>query len=107
MKQLSTLLLLVSVTTACREPQPDCGCEGKVQEVLTDQVAVYSAEKAIINVVGPQGYFYSLCNPELLEGGIADKDTVIVSGTMYANCFKHPTLIALPAHLKLTAIRKK
>lgn len=84
---------------------PDCGCDGPSYKALNNALAVYRVNTII--EVDPKGYFYSVCNPSFISGEVAAGDTVLVSGITRKNCFIGYTLIAQPALLELTAIRKK
>lgn len=111
MKKPILFILLFSAVLCCKkkDPEPKCGCDGPVYNLITDEVALYS--KGFFIVKKPSWYAALDCTPVLANSGIADGDSVIVSGRVRQSCsfFNQDinTFIALPTPLEVTEIRKK
>lgn len=111
MKKSLLLILLFSALVSCKkkDTKPQCGCDGPVYQVITDEVALFS--NGFISTKKSSRYWALDCNPILANSSVADGDSVVVSGKVRKSCslFNQDiqTFIALPTPFEVTAIRKK
>ena len=94
-----------------KDPKPDCGCDARTYKRIENVKAAYkgSGNFTLIAEDPSENSSVVACETDSAWQKSADENTpdYVISGHVRSRCSLGPTIIILPSHIQITAIKKQ